>query len=78
MAGVNEEEGGEGGWEGDEMLLGLETRVLDLKNHFPVAMRLLSLAMEDCQVIMLYACYDSCDSFGSYSHAIFRWHTRSL
>ena len=56
-AGVNEEGGGEGGGEGGEMLPGLETRVLDLKNHFPVAMRLLSLVMEDCQVIV------SCDSF---------------
>lgn len=27
-----------------------ETRQLALKNHFPVAMRLLSLSMEDCQV----------------------------
>ncbi|CAM9591319.1 unnamed protein product, partial [Laminaria digitata] len=34
------------------MLPGLETRVLDLKNHFPVAMRLLSLVMEDCQDIL--------------------------
>lgn len=28
-----------------------EVRLLALKNHFPVAMRLLSLTMEDCQVI---------------------------
>lgn len=52
-AGVNKG-GGEGGGEGGEMLPGLETRVLDLKNHFPVAMRLLSLVMEDCQVMVLY------------------------
>lgn len=39
------------GQESEDLLLpATETRSLELKNHFPVAMRLRSLAMEDCQV----------------------------
>lgn len=40
----------DGGGMGAMLLPASETRALDLKNHFPVAMKLLSLEMEDCQV----------------------------
>lgn len=48
-------EGGEGR-EGTVPLPPVETRTLNLKNHFPVAMRLMSVAMEDCQVRGIVFC----------------------
>lgn len=58
-----------GGEEDSDLLLpALETRVLDLKNHFPVAMKLLSLAMEDCQVdCSVCMCFYFCGRFPAIS-----------
>lgn len=42
--------GGSDGHDSIGSLPDTETRLLVLKNHFPVAMKLLSLTMEDCQV----------------------------
>lgn len=45
---------GSGEWEEEDGVhnAAVETRDVELKNHFPVAMQLLSLAMEDCQDIL--------------------------